>query len=59
MDIVIVGSLAYDDLETEVGEARNSLGGSGTFAGIAAAFHADRLFGGDSMPPVGIVCAVG
>ena len=59
MDIVIVGSLAYDDLETEVGEARNSLGGSGTFAGIAAAFHADRLFGEDGMSPVGIVCAVG
>ena len=37
MDIVIVGSLAYDHLETEVGEITDSLGGSGTFAGIAAA----------------------
>ena len=33
MDIVIVGSLAYDDLETDSGSVKNSLGGSGTFAG--------------------------
>ena len=59
MNILIVGSLAYDDLETEAGEARNSLGGSGTFAGIAAAFHAGRLFEEGGVPPVGIVCAVG
>jgi len=59
MDIVIVGSLAYDDLETEVGEVRNSLGGSGTFAGIAAAFHASRLLEEGGILPVGIVCAVG
>ena len=39
MDIVIVGSLAYDNLETEAGDVTDSLGGSATFAGIAAAFH--------------------
>ncbi len=59
MDIVIVGSLAYDDLETEVGTVTNSLGGSGTFAGIAAAFHASRRLDPGGTLPVGLVCAVG
>lgn len=59
MDIVIVGSLAYDDLETEAGNVANSLGGSGTFAGIAAAFHASRRVDPGGILPVGIVCAVG
>ena len=59
MDIVIVGSLAYDDLETEVGEVTDSLGGSGTFAGIAAAFHASRRLDSGGTLPVGLVCAVG
>jgi sugar/nucleoside kinase (ribokinase family) len=59
MNIVIVGSLAYDDLETEAGTVTNSLGGSGTFAGIAAAFHANRRFESSEILPVGIVCAVG
>ena len=59
MDIVIVGSLAYDDLETEVDTVTNSLGGSGTFAGIAAAFHASRRLDPGGTLPVGLVCAVG
>ena len=59
MDIVIVGSLAYDDLETEAGAVTNSLGGSGTFAGIAAAFHASRKLDPGGTLPVGLVCAVG
>ena len=59
MDIVIVGSLAYDDLETEAGIATNSLGGSGTFAGIAAAFHSSRRMDTGGTLPVGLVCAVG
>ncbi len=59
MDIVIVGSLAYDDLETEVGNVTNSLGGSGTFAGIAAAFHASRRLDPGGTLPVGLVCAGG
>ena len=59
MDIVIVGSLAYDDLETEVGDVSDSLGGSGTFAGIATAFHASRRSDPGGTLPVGLVCAVG
>ena len=59
MNIVIVGSLAYDHLETEAGEIKDSLGGSGTFAGIAAAFHANHRLDTDGPFPVGLVCAVG
>ncbi|MFL2946606.1 MAG: PfkB family carbohydrate kinase [Candidatus Poseidoniales archaeon] len=59
MDIVIVGSLAYDHLETEAGEITDSLGGSGTFAGIAAAFHANHRLDTDGPLPVGLVCAIG
>ena len=59
MDVVIVGSLAYDDLETEAGSISDSLGGSGTFAGIAAAFHASRRSDPGGTLPVGLVCAVG
>ncbi|MEE2748161.1 MAG: PfkB family carbohydrate kinase [Candidatus Thermoplasmatota archaeon] len=59
MEIVIVGSLAYDDLDTETGQVRNSLGGSGTFAGLASAFHSSRRMDSGGTLPVGLVCAVG
>ncbi|MDP6889267.1 MAG: PfkB family carbohydrate kinase [Candidatus Thalassarchaeaceae archaeon] len=59
MDIVIVGSLAYDELETEAGKVANSLGGSGTFAGLAAAFHAKRRLDSSGSLPLGLVCAIG
>ncbi|MEE2759501.1 MAG: PfkB family carbohydrate kinase [Candidatus Thermoplasmatota archaeon] len=59
MDIVIVGSLAYDNLETESGSVTDSLGGSGTFAGLAAAFHTSRRQDPGGTLPVGLVCAVG
>ena len=59
MDIVIVGSLAYDDLETDSGSVKNSLGGSGTFAGLAAAFHTSRRQDPGGTLPLGLVCAIG
>lgn len=59
MDVVIVGSLAYDDLETDSGSVEDSLGGSGTFAGLSAAFHASRRSDPGGTLPVGLVCAVG
>lgn len=59
MEVLIVGSLAYDDLETEAGSVEASLGGSGTFAGIAAAFHASRRSDPGGTLPVGLVCAIG
>ena len=59
MDILIVGSLAYDDLETDSGSVKNSLGGSGTFAGLAAAFHTSRRQDPGGTLPLGLVCAIG
>ncbi|MBJ84730.1 MAG: sugar kinase [Euryarchaeota archaeon] len=59
MEIVIVGSLAYDNLETDAGSVNDSLGGSGTFAGLAAAFHTSRRQDPGGTLPVGLVCAIG
>ncbi|GIS44504.1 MAG: hypothetical protein Ct9H90mP16_15740 [Candidatus Poseidoniales archaeon] len=41
MDIVIVGSLPTMILK-QIQVGKDSLGGSGTFAGLAAAFHTSR-----------------
>ncbi len=38
VDLVIVGSIALDDVKTPFGEVKNVLGGSIVFAGCAAAF---------------------
>ena len=39
MDVLIVGSLAYDSLETPVGSREDELGGSASYGGFSAAFH--------------------
>jgi sugar/nucleoside kinase (ribokinase family) len=60
MELVIVGSIAYDDLATDVGSAEGALGGSATYAGLSAAFHSrmrDANLG--SQVPVGLVGVVG
>ncbi len=60
MELVIVGSVAYDDLATDAGEAEGALGGSATYAGLSAAFHSrlrDPNMGGPV--PVGLVGVVG
>ena len=36
MDLAIVGSLAYDDVETPSGKRDNQLGGSAIYASLAA-----------------------
>lgn len=59
MEVLIVGTLAYDDLETDEGSIEDSLGGSGTFAGLAAAFHSSRRSDTGGTLPVGLVCAIG
>ena len=53
MRLLIVGTVAIDSVETPWGKADRVLGGSGTYAGIAAAyFDAPRLVGviGDDFP---------
>jgi len=47
--VLIVGSMAFDDLDLPSGPARNIVGGSATYAGLAAALYA----------PVQIVAVVG
>ena len=46
MDVLIVGSLAYDSLETPVGSREDELGGSASYGGFSAAFH-NRKNGGE------------
>jgi len=45
MDVLIVGSLAYDSLETPSGSRDDELGGSASYGGFSAAFHMSRLQG--------------
>lgn len=49
MKIVVVGSVAFDDVETPFGKVENVLGGSATFFSVAASFFA----------PVAVVAVVG
>ena len=55
MDVLIVGSIAYDSITSPVGSAPNTLGGSATYAGLAAAFHQRRL----NLSSIGLVGVVG
>ncbi|MDP6870019.1 MAG: PfkB family carbohydrate kinase [Candidatus Poseidoniaceae archaeon] len=55
MDVLIVGSLAYDSLETPSGIREDELGGSASYGGFSAAFHNKRLSGNG----IGIVGVVG
>ena len=43
MDVLIVGSIAYDSITSPQGSAPHTLGGSATYAGLAAAFHQKRM----------------
>lgn len=55
MDVLIVGSLAYDSLETPAGSVENELGGSASYGGFSAAFHNNKNRGNG----VGIVGVIG
>lgn len=43
MSLLVVGSLAFDDLETPFGSSHNTLGGSATYISIAASFFIDEI----------------
>jgi len=49
VDLVVLGSVAFDSIKTPFGSAEKTLGGSGTYAGLAASFFCKP----------GIVSAVG
>ena len=55
MDVLLVGSIAYDSVTSPVGQVKHALGGSATYGGLAAAFHAQRL----GIGKVGLVGVVG
>ena len=55
MDVLIVGSLAYDSLETPAGSVEDELGGSASYGGFSAAFHNNKNAGNG----VGIVGVIG
>ena len=55
MEIVIVGSVAYDSVESPEGKIEDALGGSAIYGGIASQFHANRL----DLNSVGLVGVVG
>lgn len=43
MSLIVVGSIALDDLQTPVGKAENVIGGSASFISIAASFFSDKV----------------
>lgn len=55
MDVVLVGSIAYDSVASPEGEVANMLGGSATYGGLASSFHCKRL----GLGTVGLVGVVG
>ena len=55
MDVVMVGSIAYDSVESPEGKVEDALGGSAIYGGIASQFHARRL----NLGSIGLVGVVG
>ncbi|HCD35569.1 PfkB family carbohydrate kinase [Chlorobium phaeovibrioides] len=43
MAILIVGSLAFDDIETPFGSSMNTLGGSSTYIALSASYFSDAI----------------
>lgn len=54
MDVLIVGSIAYDSLESPAGKSEKELGGSATYGGFSAAFHS-KILGLSGIALVGVV----
>ena len=54
MDVLVVGSLAYDSLETPFGKREDELGGSASYGGFSASFH-DSINNGNGIAIVGVV----
>lgn len=43
MSIVVIGTLAYDSIETPFGKAENALGGSANYIALAASYLTDQI----------------
>ncbi|MGY8691789.1 MAG: hypothetical protein ACKVHF_02370, partial [Candidatus Poseidoniales archaeon] len=57
MELIIVGSIGYDDLETPEASGSDIIGGSAVHSSISAAFHLAKLPGLPSR--VGIMGPIG
>jgi sugar/nucleoside kinase (ribokinase family) len=57
LDLVIVGSIGYDDIETPVATGSDVLGGSAVHAGVSAAFHLPET--PEGVNRVGLVAPIG
>tara|TARA_B100000287_G_scaffold169060_1_gene159523 strand:- start:1004 stop:1966 length:963 start_codon:yes stop_codon:yes gene_type:complete len=57
MDLVIVGSIGYDDIETPEASGSDILGGSAVHAGVSASFHLPEKPGG--FQNVGLIAPIG
>ena len=55
MDVLMVGSIAYDSVSSPAGEVHDALGGSAVYAGIASRFHGNYL----QLNKIGLVGVVG
>ena len=55
MDVLMVGSIAYDSVSSPAGKVEDALGGSAVYAGIASRFHANYL----NLSQIGVVGGVG
>tara|TARA_B100001250_G_C19808386_1_gene794541 strand:+ start:1068 stop:1988 length:921 start_codon:yes stop_codon:yes gene_type:complete len=55
MDVLMVGSIAYDSVTSPAGQVEEALGGSAVYAGIASRFHANYL----GLEKIGLVGVVG
>lgn len=55
MDVLMVGSIAYDSVSSPAGKVEEALGGSAVYAGIASRFHANYL----NLSEIGLVGVVG
>ena len=57
LEMVIVGTIFYDDIETPSEKANGILGGSASHSGLAASFHLRPPPG--APPRIGVVSVVG
>ena len=55
MDVLMVGSVAYDSVTSPAGAVEDALGGSAVYAGIASRFHGNYL----GLKKIGLVGVVG
>jgi len=57
LDLLIVGSIGYDDIETVSASGSDILGGSAVHAGVSASFHLPRL--PSEEPRVALIAPIG